>query len=189
MMLSLAVVGYKALPQKATLPPLLGTRAFSGVSSIIPITIPCGSQASYNSRWGYFSNFNEEVQVLYTVSATSADSAMGSVSILSTPTCTDSTVVLSATANSGYQFNHWSDHNTDNPRTLTLSRDTLLVAYFTIDDYVADTVFILDTVIVHDTTFINNYFHDTTYITNYIHDTTYINTFVHDTLIAIGSGL
>ena len=96
----------QSINSKSCTAPLLGTNAFNGVSRIIPITIPCGSQASYNSRWGYFSNFNETV--LYTVSATSADSAMGSVSILSTASCTDSTVVLSATANSGYQFNHWS---------------------------------------------------------------------------------
>ena len=41
------------------------------------------------------------------------------------------TLVISATANYGYQFHQWSDGNTDNPRTLALTQDTYLIAQFT----------------------------------------------------------
>ena len=37
---------------------------------------------------------------------------------------------ISATPYTGYYFSHWSDGNTDNPRTLTVTQDTSLVAYF-----------------------------------------------------------
>ncbi|MBO7594397.1 MAG: leucine-rich repeat protein [Salinivirgaceae bacterium] len=41
---------------------------------------------------------------------------------------TDNTIL--ATANYGYEFVHWSDNNTDNPRTIHLSRDTAFTAVF-----------------------------------------------------------
>ena len=37
---------------------------------------------------------------------------------------------INATANYGYHFTHWSDGNTNNPRTLTLTQDTHLAAYY-----------------------------------------------------------
>ncbi|MGM9837629.1 MAG: leucine-rich repeat protein [Paludibacteraceae bacterium] len=44
-----------------------------------------------------------------------------------------SDVVLSATPNFGYHFVCWSDGNTDNPRTITLTQDTTLTATFAKD--------------------------------------------------------
>ena len=41
---------------------------------------------------------------------------------------------ISAIANEGYRFTHWSDGNTDNPRTITIDRDTSITAFFT--DYI-----------------------------------------------------
>ncbi len=37
---------------------------------------------------------------------------------------------LKAFPEDGYQFIHWGDGNTDNPRTITLTQDTLFTAYF-----------------------------------------------------------
>ena len=42
----------------------------------------------------------------------------------------NSEVTLQATPNRGYHFVRWSDNITDNPRTLTVSGDTTLTAYF-----------------------------------------------------------
>lgn len=42
----------------------------------------------------------------------------------------NSTITIWATANTGYQFSHWSDGNTNIYRTITLTQDTLLTAYF-----------------------------------------------------------
>ena len=54
----------------------------------------------------------------------------GSVSIIQKPSCTNPTLVVNAIPNENYGFYQWSDGNTDNPRTIVLSRDTTLVAEF-----------------------------------------------------------
>ncbi len=105
--------------------------AFDGVPSSIPVYIPCGSSASYYSRWSYFSNFIEDEG--FTFTATSADEQQGTVQILTMPTCTSPQAVVYASANSGYHFDHWSDNSTANPYSLTVTEDLNLVAYFAAD--------------------------------------------------------
>ena len=48
------------------------------------------------------------------------------------------TVTITATANEGYKFVQWSDGNTDNPRTLTITTDTGLTAEFAADYTIED---------------------------------------------------
>lgn len=108
--------------------PMLEDGPFYGVSHDIPVNIPCGSTPSYLSRWSYFSNFVEMSG--YNFEALSADETKGTVQILTAPTCTAPTAVIYANANSGYQFDRWSDGNTENPRTLTVVSDTTIVGYF-----------------------------------------------------------
>lgn len=166
----------------ATIAPTLAMNSFAQVPSIIPIYIPCGSQLSYFSRWPYFSNFIEATG--YSFSAISDNNTMGSIIVLTAPTCQSPTAVFNASANHGYVFDHWSDGNTDNPRALILTSDTSIVGYFTIQPN--DTVFYHDTtyINVHDTTVV----HDTTYLPVYVHDTTTLHdtlyVAVHDTIIA-----
>lgn len=105
--------------------------AFDGVSSSIPVYIPCGSSNSYYSRWSYFSNFIEDEG--FTFTATSANDQQGTVQILTMPTCTSPQAVVYASANSGYHFDHWSDNSTANPYSLTVTEDLNLVAYFATD--------------------------------------------------------
>lgn len=172
--------------------PSLGLGVFSSVSTTIPINIPCGSQASYYSCWSYFSNFIEESS--FTFNAISADLTMGNVNILTQPNCQSPTAVFNATANNGCRFSHWSDYNTDNPRSLILTQDTSITAYFALvsNDTIHDTTYISvnDTTILHDTIYLPYYVHDTTimYDTLYttVHDTViaYVNVPVHDTVFA-----
>lgn len=42
-------------------------------------------------------------------------------------------VEISATSNYGYHFSHWSDGNTNNPRTIVLTQDTTFIAEFALD--------------------------------------------------------
>lgn len=145
---------------------------------------------SYYSRWSYFSHFIEDSG--FSFSAQSADSLMGNVEIMTAPTCQVPQAVVNATANEGYRFDHWNDGSVVNPRSLTLTSDTALVAYFSLMTY--DTVVVHDTTIVHDTTFVPVHdttfvpvhdttfvpVHDTTYIT--VHDTIYLPQYIHDTV-------
>lgn len=174
----------------ASIAPTCG--GFTGVPNTIPIYIPCGSSMSYYSRWSYFSNFVEEPG--FTFNAISSDSTMGNVTILTQPTCQNHTAVFNAIANNGYNFSNWSDGNTDNPRSLVVTQDTLITAYFALvsNDTIHDTTYISvhDTTILHDTVYLPYYVHDTTtlYDTFYVnvHDTiiAYVNVPVHDTIIA-----
>lgn len=71
---------------------------------------------------------------------------MGTVQVLTLPTCTNPQAVVYASANSGYQFDHWSDNSTSNPYSLTVNEDMELIAYFRstgsngIDDIAAEQI-------------------------------------------------
>ena len=68
-------------------------------------------------------------------------SVVGNGTVTEGGTYAEGTVVtLTATPDEGYQFTQWSDGNTDNPRTLVLTQDTSLVAYFEIIYLQPDTV-------------------------------------------------
>lgn len=49
--------------------------------------------------------------------------------------CVDSTATISATSDYGYHFDHWSDGNTDNPRTIHVTSDTTVTAIFAPNSY------------------------------------------------------
>lgn len=112
----------------------------------------------------------------FMVAVAANDTVMGAVAG-GGPYLYGDSATLTATATQHHFFVRRGDNSTDNPRTVSVTQDTLFTAYFAAT--------IVDTVIEHDTTYID--VHDTTYIdvhdTTYIdvHDTTYIDVFVHDT--------
>ena len=63
-------------------------------------------------------------------SAVSDDTSMGTVQVLTAPSCTDHNAVLNAVPADGYRFDHWSTGSTDNPYMLSVSTDTTIIAYF-----------------------------------------------------------
>ncbi len=81
---------------------------------------------------------------LYTVTVTANNDAWGSVTG-SGQYVEGSTATISATANDGYRFVEWDDHNTDNPRTFTVTSNMSFTAIFEstgngIEDVLAGTV-------------------------------------------------
>ncbi len=106
--------------------------AFEGVDNSIPIYVPCGCVDSYKrSDWSYFSNIQEPLAE-YSINLTINDSNMGTVQVDKNNVCGNQ---ISATANYGYHFVQWSDGSTDNPRSLELTRDTVLTAEFAPNNY------------------------------------------------------
>ena len=75
--------------------------------------------------------------------------------------------IIRALPKYGYRFDHWGDDNSDNPRSLSVTTDTFIVAYFD----KPDSIFVYDTTIVHDTTYIN--------VPYPMYDTIYVNVYVH----------
>jgi hypothetical protein len=80
--------------------------------------------------------------VYYTVTALSSNSVMGTVSGGSVYE-ENSIATLTATANIGYRFVEWNDGNTNNPRQLTVTCDTVFIATFEISSANQFTVTVL----------------------------------------------
>lgn len=129
----------------ATIAPSINSSFYQTSFSSIPKYIPCGSSSSYRNRWGNWNSYYELAGPSFAVYT--ADSTMGNVNILVQPSCTTQTASFVAAPLLGYRFDHWSDGITDNPRTLTVTQDTLLAAFFMLDDIPHDTVYVY----LHDT--------------------------------------
>jgi hypothetical protein len=70
----------------------------------------------------------------FTITVESADEAMGTVSE-SNSYDYGAEIQISATASNGYHFAQWSDGNTDNPRTITVTGDATYIATFAPNNY------------------------------------------------------
>ena len=114
---------------EAMTPPTLGSDVFYQVSKSIPVYVPCGCVSAYKAAkyWMDFTNI-QEPQVEYSIQVDTSNSQMGSAKVDYNTYCDGNQI--SATANNGYHFVQWSDGVTDNPRTLTLTQDTVLTAEF-----------------------------------------------------------
>ena len=117
-------------------PALNSSNPFDNVGRNFFVHVPCGTADAYRAAWrynqnvssSYFNYYADDLQP-YLFTVLSDDTIKGTVQITTQPTCT-SPAVIEAMPNFFYVFDHWSDGNTDNPRTLTLTQDTTLVAHF-----------------------------------------------------------
>lgn len=137
-----ALSGCSGLTEIIAMPivaPQLETKAFDYVNDSIPIFIRCGSLASYLSGWPCFSNFVEE-NAPYQLSVFSDNDEMGEVEIITIPDCHSNLAEVSALAREGFHFVRWSNGETDNPYTFTLTCDTVITAFFEADIPVQYTV-------------------------------------------------
>jgi hypothetical protein len=97
----------------------------------IPVHVPCGRASAYQSAtlWSDFTNYIEDLPLL-NLTVQSEDANKGIASITQENTCTNNTAVIAATPLADYLFKRWSDGNTDNPRTLSVTQDMVLTAIF-----------------------------------------------------------
>ena len=118
---------------KAQTPPSCSGDAFDNVPYTATVCVPCGTAETYKAAtgWSRFSNYTEQA---YSITALSNDGNMGIATVTQQPTCENNVGIISATAyyvgEIQYRFKRWSDGNTDNPRTITVSSDTTLTAIF-----------------------------------------------------------
>lgn len=80
-------------------------------------------------------NTNAEPEVTYTLTLKVNDGAMGSVAANPQKEAykAGDSVVLTATANTGYKFANWSDGNVENPRTIVINANASYTAQFVED--------------------------------------------------------
>ena len=119
-------------------PPTLGSYALNGVSTSIPVYVPCRCVEAYKAAngWKDFTNIQEPLAE-YSIEVDVSDSIMGTAKVNYNTFCEGNQI--SATPNFGYHFVQWSDGATDNPRTLVLTQDTILTAEFAINQYTIST--------------------------------------------------
>ena len=123
--------GLESINVRAERPPFIYSDTFKDIPTYIPVYIPCGTKETYQlaREWQKFTNFIESLGI--TLTLTSQDTQMGSVRFTKKgASCTENESVFEAIANEGYIFTQWSDGNTDNPRHLVLTQDTIIVAQF-----------------------------------------------------------
>lgn len=110
-----------ALPNNA---PSLGSNVFYGTPNTKYVIVNCG--ADYASVWGttgfIYSNG-------YILALESNNALYGTASIVQPVNCLQ-TAIIQATPAARCVFTGWSDGNTDNPRTITLTGNTTLTANF-----------------------------------------------------------
>ena len=124
----------------AETPPSIGLFGFfMTASEDVSVVVPCNSVTAYNES--YFSDgygWNNMTILAdddcpntqtYTVSVSSANTSMGTVSG-GGEYKEGTTATVTATPKSGYRFTKWSDGTTKNPYTFTVTKDVSLIAYF-----------------------------------------------------------
>lgn len=98
-----------------------------------PIFVPCGSLESYHSSWKWrdYVTRVQYVPLPYKIEGTVTNALFGSVCVPES-TCDTFTTAIPYY---GYHFTQWTDGNTDNPRLVELTQDTIMTAQFARNTY------------------------------------------------------
>ena len=119
------------LTMKPVAPPLIYSQSLSTLSDTVDIYVPCNAISAYRNapHWGRFVNYHGDF--VNDISCRSNNEAWGRVNIIERPSCTNGGMAqIQALPNNGCRFLRWSDGNTQSLRTLTVSEDTILTAFF-----------------------------------------------------------
>lgn len=126
----------------STMPPTIGTNVFNGVPLYAFVYVPCGriSMYSNHSALNQFTHFTE-TGTYGTLIAQANNPEYGTVTITQEPACTTPAIVEASNivyhnvngaqyTTSYYHFTSWDDGDTNNPRTLYVTNDTVITALF-----------------------------------------------------------
>ena len=115
---------------ECTTPPSIESGTFKSDATIY---VPCFTVGIYLAApvWQFLSIVDDDT---YRVNLSVTE---GGKATITATDCDANTATIEAVADNLYQFSQWSDGNTDNPRTLTLTQDTTLQAEFSTTYYIA----------------------------------------------------
>jgi len=91
-------------------------------------------QVTVTGNATYTATFSQGGATYYTVSTYVSPADAGSVTGAGIYPA-DATATLTATANSGYTFDHWNDGSSQNPRTITVNNNMSFTAFFNASEY------------------------------------------------------
>ena len=111
--------------------PSIGEKPFYE-SQNLQIYVPCNALENYQNDedWAQYKDYLKTASHKFFIS--SSNKNYGTVSVVTENSCDDEfTLVLTATPTyDNYQFGGWSDGNKENPRTITVTKDTSFTALF-----------------------------------------------------------
>ncbi len=116
---------------RSHIPATIKTTILEGSSAVL--TIPCEAAEAYDTAPIWKDMAAVSVAPTYNIEVESANIYFGSAAVTQSATCENPIATVEATAKKGYIFTHWQDGNEENPRAITLTRDTSLLAYFAIE--------------------------------------------------------
>ena len=125
--------GLISITCEAIMPPNVHYWVFDNIPTDIPVYVRCGTIDKYRKAdgWNNFTNLQAPLMPDYVVSV---DIIGGAGSVQEESRTQDIncnvTAAISAVPEFGYHFVQWSDGNTDNPRTVMLTQDTMFTAMF-----------------------------------------------------------
>lgn len=136
--------GLTSVTMEGVTPPTLDESAFYHNAPNRKFYVPCGAYNNYYeaSSWTeYRSELNEPVVDINVTVNTDAERGITTIIPLGghDVRC-DSTVVVMATANYGYHFDHWSTGSTQEQDTIAIDRDTIITGYFAKNQYTINVV-------------------------------------------------
>ena len=114
----------------ASVPPTADGASLNHAPTNATLYVPCGSEDAYRATEGWNSFSNIIGVARYNVQVLVNNNNMGIAGVKQPVSCETSEAIIEAVANEGYCFAKWSDGNTDNPRTVTVTSDTTFTALF-----------------------------------------------------------
>ena len=121
--------GLTSIKCLASIPPSIRDNSFQNISATCTLTVPCGSLEAYMaSDWNTYFATRISEDLSFELSVSANDETYGRVAF-EAQSC--EVAIITATPNDGYEFTAWSDGNTENPRTVSLTSDTAFMAIFT----------------------------------------------------------
>ena len=119
-----------SVAMQSNTPPEVGTGILEGISSnaVLYISDTADKQAYQKALGEYFSKIVGGRAFSYKLKVNFYEN-QGSVEILQQPNW-DTPAIIKATPKDGYVFGRWDDGEIDNPRTISVTSDTTMWAYF-----------------------------------------------------------
>ncbi len=122
--------GMRQIKFLGLIPPVYSVQTYGNVPQNTSILVPCGKLSWYTtSLQNTFPYISETFT--FSVSISSNDTTYGTVQVIGTPSCSNPQITIIATPNNGLYFSHWSDGDSNARRTITITQDTTIIAYFT----------------------------------------------------------
>lgn len=142
---SLSVIGQRSfvscsrlseITSFAVIPPMFEDSVHAGINLATTIMVPCGISQAYreSSGWRVFGNLQEFNG--YAMVVETEDYDKGTAGIIQAPDCESASAIIRAVPALNYNFSHWNDGDTNNPRFVTVYSDTVFTAFF---EYVGQT--------------------------------------------------